>query len=187
MIVIESEVFMKNNITLRTKRIALLSTDGFEDSELTRPMEAVEQAGAVVVVVTLDGDNIIGKNGTDVPSDASVTNVHVDEFDGLILPGGVGNPDKLRMNAEAVHFVREFFDNDKPVAAICHAPWMLVEAGVLHDRVVTSYPSLQTDIRNAGGTWVDKPVVVDEKLVTSRRPDDLEQFCAAALEVFNAG
>lgn len=171
--------------TLDGKRIALLATDGFEDSELTRPMEAVKEAGAEVVVIS-DKDEITGENDTKVTADSSIDEVDVEDFDGLLLPGGAKNPDHLRMNETAVDFVREFFEQSKPVAAICHAPWMLVEADVLQDRTLTSWPSLKTDIQNAGGKWVDEEVVVDDNLVTSRQPDDLEAFCAKAIEAFAA-
>ena len=174
--------------TLEGKTIALLATDGFEDSELTQPLEAVRNAGATVVVVSDDSDdNITGKNDTDIDVDKLVADVSADDFDGLLLPGGVANPDKMRMNDVAISFVRAFFDQHKPVAAICHAPWLLVEADVLAGRKVTSWPSLKTDIINAGGQWVDEEVVVDEGLVTSRKPDDLDAFCDKAIEEFGEG
>lgn len=169
---------------LTDKTIAVLATNGFEDSELTSPMEAVKAAGAEVVVVSESLDDISGKDGTDVPVDRSVDEVSASDFDGLILPGGVANPDALRMNEKAVELVREFFDQHKPVAAICHGPWMLVEANVLEGRTVTSWPSLKTDIMNAGGTWVDESVVEDDGLVTSRKPDDLDDFNAKIIEKF---
>lgn len=169
---------------LTDKTIAVLATNGFEDSELTSPMEAVKAAGAEVVVVSESLDDISGKDGTDVPVDRSVDEVSASDFDGLILPGGVANPDALRMNEKAVELVREFFDQHKPVAAICHGPWMLVEANVLEGRTVTSWPSLKTDIMNAGGIWVDESVVEDDGLVTSRKPDDLDDFNAKIIEKF---
>lgn len=175
------------NETLQGKTIALLSTDGFEDSELTKPLEAVRNAGAVVTIVSDKEGSITGKNGTSVDVDEVVDDVAADEFDGLLLPGGLANPDVMRTNQTAVNFVRSFFDQHKPVAAICHAPWLLVEAGVLQGRTVTSWPSLKTDIINAGATWVDESVVVDEGLVTSRKPDDLDDFCAKAIEEFGEG
>ncbi len=173
--------------TLDGKHIALLATDGFEDSELTEPLEAVRSAGAKVTIISDGGDVITGKNDTVITVDESVDEVSSGDFDGLLLPGGVANPDKLRTNETAVAFVRDFFDQHKPVAAICHAPWLLVEADVLQGRTVTSWPSLRTDIINAGATWVDEPVVVDEGLVTSRKPDDLEAFNAKAIEEFGEG
>jgi len=173
--------------TLDGKRIALLATDGFEDSELTQPLQAIRDAGATVIVVSDKDETITGKNDTAVTVEEHVENVTADGFDGLLLPGGVANPDALRMNSAAVEFVREFFEQHKPVAAICHAPWLLIEADVLRGRTVTSWPSLKTDILNAGATWVDEPVVVDEGLVTSRKPDDLEEFSAKAIEEFGEG
>lgn len=173
--------------TLDGKRIALLATDGFEDSELTQPLQAIRDAGATVIIVSDKDETITGKNDTAVTVEEHVENVTADGFDGLLLPGGVANPDALRMNSAAVEFVREFFEQHKPVAAICHAPWLLIEADVLRGRTVTSWPSLKTDILNAGATWVDEPVVVDEGLVTSRKPDDLEEFSAKAIEEFGEG
>lgn len=173
--------------TLDGKRIALLSTNGFEDSELARPLDALRAAGAEVVIISDTDDEITGKNDTTIDVDETVNNVAADEFDGLLLPGGVVNPDTMRMNQTAVSFVRAFFDQHKPVAAICHAPWLLAEADVLQGRTVTSWPSLKTDLVNAGATWVDEPVVVDEGLVTSRKPDDLDDFCAKAIEEFAEG
>lgn len=173
--------------SLEGKRILLLATDGFEDSELTKPLEAVKEAGADVVVVSNAEELITGKNGTEIEVDETVENVTADEFDGLLLPGGVANPDALRMDQSAVQLVRDFFAQHKPVAAICHAPWLLIEAGVVEGRTVTSWPSLKTDLVNAGATWVDEPVVVDEGLVTSRKPDDLDTFNAKAIEEFAEG
>lgn len=173
--------------TLDGKHIALLATNGFEDSELTEPLEAVRGAGAKVTIISDGGDEITGKNDTTISVDESVDDVSADDFDGLLLPGGVVNPDTLRMNKTAVAFVRTFFEQHKPVAAICHAPWLLVEADVLQGRTVTSWPSLRTDIINAGASWADEPVVVDEGLVTSRKPDDLEVFNAKAIEEFGEG
>ncbi len=175
------------NDSLDGKTIALLATDGFEDSELTQPLDAIRSAGATVTIISENQDEITGKNGTEISVDTTVDEVSAEEFDGLLLPGGLANPDKLRLNTTAVSFVRDFFDQHKPVAAICHAPWLLIEADVLHGRTVTSWPSLRTDIVNAGGTWVDESVVVDEGLVTSRKPDDLDAFSAKAIEEFAEG
>lgn len=169
------------------KKIALLTTDGFEDSELMKPMEAVEEAGAEVTVLSNKEPEIEGEHGAVVEVDKMIDEVAANEFDGLLLPGGVKNPDVMRQNVVAVNFVRDFFMQHKPVAAICHALWLLVEADVLHGRTVTSWPSLKTDIINAGGNWVDEEVVVDEGLVTSRKPDDLEKFCEKAVEEFGEG
>jgi len=169
------------------KTIALLATNGFEDSELTEPLKAVKDAGASVVVISEEAGEISGKHDTKVTAEKGVDEVSADDYDGLLLPGGVANPDTMRMNKAAVNFVRSFFDQHKPVAAICHAPWMLVEAGVLQGRTVTSWPSLKTDIKNAGATWVDESVVVDQGLVTSRKPDDIPDFNAKAIEEFAEG
>lgn len=173
--------------TLTGKTIALLATDGFEDSELVKPLQGVKDAGATVVVVSNDKEAIEGKNGTKVDVDVNVADVDAEDFDGLLLPGGVQNPDAMRMVPEAVDFVRDFFDQQKPVAAICHAPWLLIEADVVRDRTVTSWPSLQTDLMNAGAEWVDEEVVTDNGLVTSRNPDDIPAFTAKAIEEFAEG
>ena len=172
---------------LTGKTIALLSTNGFEDSELTQPMQAIKDAGAEVVVISESTEQIEGKNGTKVDVDKSVDDVDVADYHGLLLPGGVQNPDVMRMNETAVAFVKAFFENHKPVAAICHAPWLLAEAGVLEGRTITSWPSLKTDMVNAGANWVDEEVVTDQGLVTSRNPDDLPAFCAKAVEEFGEG
>jgi len=178
---------MATEYNLSGKTIALLATNGFEDSELTAPLQAVRNAGATVVVISEKSGSITGKDGTEIDVESVVDDVAAQDFDGLLLPGGVANPDHLRMNDRAVSFVRDFFEQHKPVAAICHAPWMLIEAGVVHGRTVTSWPSLKTDLTNAGANWVDKEVVVDQGLVTSRKPDDLEAFCAKAVEEFGEG
>lgn len=173
------------------KRIAFLATDGVEQVELTRPWAAVEDAGGRPELVSLRSGSIRGYNhldkGDEFDVDVTVAEADPSDYDGLVLPGGVANPDALRMDEDAVSFVRAFFEQHKPVAAICHAPWLLVEADVVSGRTVTSWPSLETDIRNAGGTWVDEEVVVDEGLVTSRKPDDLDAFCAKAVEEFAEG
>lgn len=176
-----------SDTVLTGKRIALLATDGFEDSELEHPMGMIRDAGAEVEVISLEDGEITGKNGATVDVDALVADVSVDDYDGLLLPGGVVNPDTLRVNKAAVEFVREFFKQHKPVAAICHAPWILIEAGVVEGRTLTSWPSLKTDLENAGANWVDEEVVVDEGLVTSRKPDDMPAFCHKAIEEFSEG
>jgi protease I len=174
--------------TLQGKKVAMLATDGVNEAELTAPREAFERAGAEVHLLSIKDGEIQSMNGLDKGKtfrvDRLVENAASTDYVGLILPGGVGNPDKLRMNEGAVRFVREFFFADKPVAAICHALWLLVEADVLKGRTVTSYPSLKTDIRNAGGTWVDQMVQVDQALVTSRNVPDLPAFNDKAIQVF---
>jgi deglycase len=176
---------------LSGKRVAILATDMFEQVELVEPRKAVEQAGADVELVSLEAGEIQGFNHYDkadtFPVAKVVSDVSADDYDGLLLPGGVGNPDTMRMDENAVGFVRSFFEQGKPVAAICHAPWMLVEADVVRGRKLTSFWSVKTDVKNAGGSWVDEEVVVDESLVTSRSPDDLPAFCAKAIEEFAEG
>jgi protease I len=179
------------NESILGKRIAFLATCGVEQVELTDPWNAVKNAGGKPELVSIKSGEIQGFNH-DKPADKfrvdkTVGNVSAEDYEGLVLPGGLANPDSLRLNAEAVDFVRDFFKQGKPVAAICHAAWMLVEADVVEGRKLTSFPSLQTDIRNAGGHWVDEEVVVDEGLVTSRKPDDLKAFCAKAVEEFAEG
>jgi protease I len=177
--------------SIKGKRIAFLATDGVEQVELTEPWKAVEDAGATPELISLKSGEIQGFNHDEKADtfavDKLVADVSAEDYDGLVLPGGVANPDTLRMNDEAVDFVRDFFKQQKPVAAICHGPWMLVEADVVEGRTLTSWPSLKTDIRNAGGNWVDKEVEVDNGLVTSRKPDDLKAFCAKAIEEFGEG
>ena len=173
--------------SLNGKNIALLATDGFEDSELTQPLEAFKQAGATVMIVSNGKDKITGKNGTDITVDMSIDEVSAADFDGLLLPGGVQNPDAMRTEEAAVDLVSDFFEQHKPVAAICHAPWLLIEADVVRGRKVTSWPSLKTDLVNAGANWIDEEVVTDQGLVTSRKPDDLDAFCAKAIEEFAEG
>jgi protease I len=178
---------MKTNFNGR--KIAFLATDGVNEAELVQPREAFANAGAEVVIISIKDGEIQSMNGLDkgktYPVDLLVDRASSSDYLGLVLPGGVGNPDKLRMNDKAVKFVRDFFFADKPVAAICHALWLLVEADVVRGRTVTSYPSLRTDIRNAGGSWVDQMVVVDGKLVTSRNVPDLPAFNEKALQVFS--
>jgi protease I len=176
---------------LKGKKIAFLATDMFEEVELTEPWKALEQAGAELELVSIEEGEIRGFNHYDKAGsfkvDKTVEEVDASDYDALVLPGGVGNPDTLRQNENAVHFVREFVEQGKPVGAICHGPWMLVEAGIVRGRTLTSYPSLQTDLRNAGGNWVDEKVHVDSGLVTSRRPDDLPAFNKKLIEEFAEG
>ena len=162
-------------------KVAFLAADMVEQVELTEPWRIVKEQGWTPELVSLKSGEIQGFEHFDpadrFPVDRTVEEVSADDYDALVLPGGVGNPDQLRGDENAVAFVRAFFEQRKPVAAICHAPWTLVEAGVVRGRTLTSYPTLQTDIRNAGGTWVDEEVHVDSGLVTSRKPDDLPAFC----------
>ena len=174
--------------SLAGKKVAFLATDGVNEAELTAPREAFERAGAEVHLISIKDGEIQSMNGLDKGKtyrvDRLVEKVSSTDYVGLVLPGGLGSPDKLRMNEGAVRFVREFFFADKPVAAICHALWLLVEADVVRGRTVTSYPSLRTDIQNAGGTWVDQMVQVDQQLVTSRNVPDLPAFSEKSLQVF---
>lgn len=182
----------RTSYDLSNRKVAIVATDGFEASELLEPLEALRGAGANVEVLSVRGKESIqawedGQWGEMLPVDGTVDEREADDFDGLVIPGGVMNPDKLRMNDEAVAFVRDFFETGKPVAAICHGPWMVVEAEAARGRKMTSYPSLRTDIENAGGDWIDEEVVVDAGLVTSRGPDDLEAFIARAIEEIHEG
>lgn len=176
---------------LDTKKVAILATDGFEQSELFEPMKALKAAGADVKIVSLKSGKIKGWNHTDwgdtLAVDLTVENANSDDFDALMLPGGVMNPDRLRANADAVAFVREFSEAGKPIAAICHGPWTLVEAGVVEGRRMTSYHSIKTDLINAGAEWVDEEVVNDHGLVTSRKPDDIPAFNRKMIEEFAEG
>ncbi|TML56280.1 MAG: type 1 glutamine amidotransferase [Actinobacteria bacterium] len=176
---------------LEGKRIAFLATDMVEQVELTEPWKAVRDEGAKVELVSLEEGKIQGFNHYDKGDmfgvDRVVEEASASDYDALVIPGGVGNPDTMRTDENAVAFVRDFFEQGKPVGVICHGPWMLVEAGVVRGRKVTSWPSLQTDIRNAGGEWVDKEVVVDQGLVTSRKPDDLPAFNEKIVEEFCEG
>ena len=177
---------------LTGKTIAfLVATEGIEQVELTEPWKAVTQAGATAHLISTESGKVQAFNHLDKGDlfdvDRTVQQVSADDYDGLVLPGGVANPDLLRLDDGAVNFTKAFFVQAKPVAAICHAPWMLVEADVVRDRTLTSWPSLKTDLRNAGATWVDEEVHTDNGLVTSRNPDDLPAFCAKAIEEFAEG
>ena len=174
---------------LQGKKIAFIATEGVEQVELTEPWKAVTDEGATAELVSLEPGEVQAFKHFDkadtFPVDRTVEEVDAAEYHMLVLPGGVGNPDILRTNERAVAFARAFFEQDKPVGAICHGPWTLVEAGVVRGRTLTSWPSLQTDIRNAGGTWVDEEVHVDGNIVSSRKPDDLPAFCKAMVELFS--
>ena len=173
-----------------TKRIAILATDGFEQVELTEPMKALREAGAEVLVIAPSGGHIQGMNhdkkADKLPVDKELASVSPEQFDALVLPGGVANPDTLRIDQKAVEFVRHFVDAGKPIAAICHGPWTLIEAGGVRGRTMTSWPSLRSDLTNAGAKWEDKTVVRDGMLVTSRKPDDLPAFCREMISLFDA-
>ncbi len=173
---------------LAGRRVAALVTDGFEQVELIEPRRALEEAGAQVEIISPKEGDVRGWDhrewGANVRVDKPVAQARADDYDALLLPGGVMNPDKLRMDKQAVDFVRAFEDAGKPIAAICHAPWTLIEAGAVKGRRMTSYPSLRTDLRNAGADWVDEEVVVDRNLVTSRNPGDIPAFNRRMVEVF---
>ncbi|GBE67983.1 glutamine amidotransferase [Mycobacterium sp. MFM001] len=174
---------------LQGKKVAFLAADGVEKVELEQPRAALEEAGAQTELVSLKSGEIQARNhdlepaGT-FPVDRAVSDVSVDDFDALVLPGGTVNPDKLRLDDSAISFVRDFVESGKPVAAICHGPWSLVEAGVVSGRTVTSYPSIRTDLRNAGANVVDEEVAVDGNLISSRSPSDLPAFCSTIVEKF---
>jgi protease I len=176
---------------LQGKRVAFLATDMVEQVELVEPWNAVKAEGAEVELISLEEGEIQGFNHYDKADkfkvDRTAEEARADDYDALVIPGGVGNPDTMRTDENAVQLVRDFFEQGKPVGVICHGPWMLVEAGVVRGRKVTSWPSLQTDIRNAGGNWVDEEVVVDQGLVTSRKPDDLPAFNKKIIEEFAEG
>jgi protease I len=177
---------------LNGKRVAfLVANEGIEQVELERPWEAIESAGADVELIAPEEGEAQAFNHLDKADtfevDRKVADADASEYDGLVLPGGVANPDNLRMDEDAVAFARAFFEQGKPVAAICHAPWTLIEARVVEGRTLTSFPSLRTDLENAGANWVDEEVHVDSGLVTSRKPDDLDAFCAKAIEEFAEG
>ncbi len=173
------------------KRVAILVTDGFEQVEMTEPRQALEDAGAQTVLVSPKSGKVKGWQhdhwGDEFPVDLPLDRANASDFDALLQPGGVMNPDHLRMNPKAVQLVRDIYEQGKPMAVICHGPWMLVEADVVKGRTLTSWPSLQTDIRNAGGTWVDREVVTDHGLVTSRKPADIPAFNGKMIEEFAEG
>jgi protease I len=176
---------------LSGKKIAVLATDGFEQSELTLPRRALTEAGATVHVIAPHGGTIQGvrhdEKGEAVKVDKTLDDVRPEQYDALVLPGGVANPDTLRTEPKAVNFVRAFFTANKPVGAICHGPWTLIEADAVRGRRVTSWPSLKTDLKNAGAEWVDQEVVVDHGLVTSRKPDDIPAFNKKLIEEISEG
>jgi protease I len=180
-----------NSKNLNGKKVAILVTNGFEQVELEDPKHALEAAGAQTQIVSPDTGTVFGWQHTNwgdkFAVDVPLTRASAQDYDALLLPGGVMNPDKLRMNQQAVEFVQSFFAAGKPVAAICHGPWTLIEAGVVEGRTLTSYPSLQTDLKNAGANWVDREVVVDNGLVTSRNPDDLPAFNQKLIEEISEG
>jgi protease I len=179
------------NSKLNGHRVAILATDGVEQVELTEPRKALDDAGATTLVVSPADGSIKGWQhdhwGDKIDVDIPLAEANADDFDALLLPGGVMNPDKLRQDERAVRFVQQFFESGKPIAAICHGPWLLVEADVVRNRTLTSWPSLKTDITNAGGDWVDREVATDEGLVTSRKPDDIPAFNRKMLEEFSEG
>lgn len=176
---------------LNGRKVAVLATDGFEQVELTKPVEALRQAGAQVEVIAPHGGQIQGYNhhdkGDTVPVDRELAQANAQEYDAIVLPGGVINPDQLRLEPKAIDFVRSFVSANKPIAAICHGPWTLINAQGVQGKTMTSWPSLETDLKNAGAQWVDQEVVVDKGLVTSRKPDDLPAFCAKMIEEFAEG
>ena len=178
---------MTGTQNLNGKKVAFLLTNGYEDSELTSPWTAVVDAGARATLVSPSGRTVRGEKGHAQTVDLDVQHASADDFDALVLPGGVVNADKLRTDARAVAFAKAFFDQHKPVGVICHGPWTLVEAGVVDGRRLTSYPSLRTDLRNAGASWVDEEVVVDNGLVSSRTPADLPAFDAKLIEEIAEG
>jgi len=179
------------NAKLTGKKIAILVADGFEQVEMTEPRKALDDAGACTALISPAEGEVQGWNhdkpGEKFPVDVALDQAISDDYEALVLPGGVMNPDHLRMNKIAVKFVRSFFDAGKPVAAICHGPWTIIDAGAARGRTMTSWPSLQTDLRNAGANWVDREVVVDNGLVTSRKPDDIPAFNRKMIEEFAEG
>jgi protease I len=176
---------------LSDRKVAILAADGFEQVELEKPRKALEEAGATTEIVSPSADKIQGMNhdekGSALSVDVQLDDADADDYDALLIPGGLINPDTLRSNRKALEFVRRFFAEGKPVAAICHAPWVLIDADLVKGRTLTSWPAIQTDVRNAGGHWVDEEVVVDHGLVTSRKPDDIPAFNAKMIEEFCEG
>jgi protease I len=177
---------------LNGKKIAIIATDGVEQPELEQPRDAITGAGGTTELLSPETGEIQAVNSDINPSvtftvDKAIADANVDDYDGVLLPGGVANPDTLRTDEHVISFLQDFFKTGKPVGVICHGPWTLVEADLVRGRTLTSYPSVQTDIRNAGGTWVDEEVVVDEGLVSSRNPDDLPAFCAKIVEEYAEG
>ena len=181
--------YLMANKNLQGKKIAILATDGFEQAELLESRKALDEIGAETKVVSLKSGKIKGWKLTDwgqeVPVDLTLSDASAADFDALLLPGGVMNPDKLRMEPKAVAFVKSFFDAKKPVAAICHGPWTIIEAGAAKGRKIASWPSIKTDLRNAGAEWIDKEAVTDGNLVTARKPDDIPAFNRAMIELFS--
>jgi protease I len=179
------------NKKLDGKKVAILVADGFEQVEMTKPREALENAGAETKIVSLKSGQIQGMHHADKGEkfdvDLTLQNAPPEEFDALMIPGGLMNPDQLRSTPEALDFVRHFFEEGKPVAAICHAPWVLIDAGVVRGRTLTSWPAIKSDVRNAGGNWLNEEVVVDNGLVTSRKPDDIPAFNEKMIEEFCEG
>ncbi|HEX4945810.1 MAG TPA: type 1 glutamine amidotransferase domain-containing protein [Blastocatellia bacterium] len=179
------------NQPLAGKKVAILVADGFEEVELTEPRQALDKAGATTQVVSPKTDRVKGWNhsvwGDEYMVNVPLSAANPDDFDALLLPGGVMNPDKLRCDQQALQFVKSFFEAGKPVAAICHGPWTLIDAGVVQGRRLTSYESIQTDLKNAGAEWVDEEVVVDNGLITSRKPDDIPAFNQKMIEEFAEG
>ncbi len=178
-------------VELNNCRVAIVVTDGFEQVELTEPRKALEQAGARTEIISPNKEKVKGWNfkewGEEIRVDVPIDQARASNYDALLLPGGVMNSDKLRMDDQVLNFVREFFDAGKPVAAICHGPWTLIDAGVARGRRMTSYPSIRADLQNAGADWVDQEVVVDNGLVTSRKPDDIPAFNRKMIEEFKEG
>lgn len=176
--------------SLQRRKIAILATDGFEQSELLEPRKTLDQAGAKTVVISPKTGEIRGWSNTDwgqaVPVDLAVKEARAEDYDALVLPGGVMNPDHLRMNPEAMKFVRDFVATERPIAAICHGPWTLVEAGAVKGQTFTSWPSLKTDLENAGATWVDEEVVISGQFISSRKPEDIPAFSKALIETLEA-
>jgi protease I len=173
------------------KKVAILVTDGFEQVEMTKPRQALDEAGAETKIVSLKSGQIQGMNHADKGDkfdvDLTLDDARPEEFDALMIPGGLMNPDTMRANEDALEFTRHFFNEGKPVAAICHGPWVLIDAGVVRGRTLTSWPNIKTDVRNAGAKWVDEEVVVDNGLVTSRKPDDIPAFNKKMIEEFCEG